>query len=225
MIPRRVHRIWLGPHRMPAEYVANAAAWEALGYPVHDWCWQELDKLPMADATRQVLADIEKHGAVSGGGIPSTAVWVQQADVLAYELVRHVGGIVANTDIEPLQDLAPIIDGLDAFVVGENEHFLSNALMGAAAEHPFFVAVSNALPERFAAERWSPMNQSTGPHHLTACWKANGLSVRRLEPCPFMHDFDDEGRLSAEQIRADCIKRGLYVLHSWGHRHPERLSL
>ena len=224
MIPRRVHRIWLGPHRMPAEYVANAVAWEALGYPVHDWCEAELKALPLSDATRAVLDDIEHHGAVAGGGIESTAVWVQQADVYAYELVRHVGGIVANTDIEPLQDLGPLVDGLDAFVVGENEHFLSNALMGAHAGHPFFDAVSDALPVSFRENRWAPMNQSTGPHHLTACWSGWASKVPRVGPCPFMHDFDDEGRRTAEEIRADCHKRGLYVLHSWGHRHPERLA-
>lgn len=217
-----MHRIWIGPHRIPPAYVAHAVQWEALGYPVHDWSLLELRKLPVSEATAVVIADIEERGANAGGGIDRTATWVQLADVYSYELVRCLGGIYANTDIEPLRALP--LDGLDAFVVGEDTRFLSNALMGAEAGHPFFEDVCAELPASFWAKRWEPMNQSTGPHLLTARWEATGQQVARLEPCPFMNSFNDEGRYTADETRQRCIDAGMYVAHFWGHKHPELLE-
>ena len=107
----------------------------------------------MSDATRAVLADLEHNGANSGGGLPEVGRWVQQADVYAYELVRHVGGVYVNCDIEPLQDLGPALEGLDGFVVAECAAFMSNAVMGAVAGHPLFVDLSETLPARFAGRR------------------------------------------------------------------------
>lgn len=219
VIPRRVHRIWIGPARMPALYVAHGRQWEAFGWPVLDWCLDDLLMLPLSDDTRAVLADIEERGAVAGGGIPAVAKWVQMADVFAYELVRCVGGIVANTDIEPLKDLGPLVDGLDGFVVGEDERFLSNALMGATPDHPFWSDLCAELPARFRAMRGHPMNQSTGPHHLTGRWQALGRPVARVEPCPFFPvHFDNEHR---PERHTD----GYWVDHRWGHRHPELLEV
>lgn len=203
---------------MPEQYVAHARQWEALGWPVTDWTRPEIDKLPMSDATRAMLADLEHNGANSGGGLPEVGRWVQQADVYAYELVRHLGGVYANCDIEPLRDLGPVLDGLDGFVVAECSAFLSNALMGAVAEHPLFVDLSDSLPARFADMRWQPMNVSTGPHHLTGRWRALSEPVPCLEPRPFFPvHFDDENRLSDEQRPRD----GFFVDHRWGHRHAE----
>jgi len=218
MIPRRVHRIWIGPHRMPAEYVAHATQWEALGYPVHDWSLLELRKLPISDATAAVLTDIQAAGTNAGGGIEQVGKWVQMADVYSYELLRCVGGIYANTDIEPLKALP--LDGLDGFVVGEDKTHMSNALMGAEAGHPFFVDLCESLPDRFWSMRWEPMNQSTGPHHLTARWEALGQPVPCLEPRPFF-----PVRFTEERQTIERPTEGFYVDHRWGHKHPELLDL
>ena len=69
MIPRRLHRIWLGPYRMPAAYVAHAQQWEALGWPVHDWSALDLGTLPFSESTRKVLEDIQRRGANARGAI------------------------------------------------------------------------------------------------------------------------------------------------------------
>jgi mannosyltransferase OCH1-like enzyme len=218
MIPRRVHRIWLGPYRMPEQYVAHARQWEALGWPVLDWSWPELKNLPLSDETRAVLADLEEKGASEGGGLAEVARWVQQADVLAYELVRCVGGIVANCDIEPLKDLGPLLEGLDAFVVAEEERFVSNALMGAVPNHPLWNDLCMRLPQRFWDQRWVEMNRVTGPHFLTERWLADAVLVARLEPVPFFPvGFVEELREETRQTG------GYYVDHHWGHRHAEYL--
>jgi mannosyltransferase OCH1-like enzyme len=220
MIPRRIHRIWLGPARMPEVYVAHARQWEALGWPVLDWSWHQLKHLPMSDETRAVLADLEENGANGGGGIETVSRWVQQADVLAYELIRCVGGVVVNCDIEPLRDLGPALEGLDGFVVAENETFLSNAVMGAQADHPLWVELCARLPGRFNDMRWQPMNQVTGPHFLTQTWKAMGEPVPKLQPAPFFPvSFDDERRI---EVRP---RDGFYVDHRWGHKHPELVEV
>lgn len=220
MIPRRLHRIWLGPWRMPEEYVAHARTWESLGWTVHDWTAQDLPRLPISDETRAALADIEANGTSAGGGDERVARWVQMADVWSYELVRHVGGVYANCDVEPLRDLP--LDGLDAFVVAESGQFLSNALMGAVAGHPFFAEVSLRLPGHFADNRWVEMNRSTGPHLLTMVWEQFDVSARpaRLEPVPFFPVGFVEERERRDDYRPPPE---FYVDHHWGHKHPELL--
>lgn len=219
MIPKRLHRIWIGPYRMPAEYVANGQAWANFGWAVLDWSLDQLRQVPVSDETRAVLDEIEAKGANPGGGLVNVAKWVQLADVWSYELLREFGGVYANCDIEPLRDLPT--DGLSAFVVAEDGHFLSNALMGGEAGHPFWRAVSEGLPQRFWSNRWGEMNTTTGPHHLTHIWNSAGFGVPRLEPVPFFpvrfteeRDRDADWRPPAE----------FFVDHHWGHRHPELLE-
>ena len=218
MIPRRVHRIWIGPHRMPEEYVAHGRQWALLGWSVIDWSEAQLAKVPVSDATRAVLDDIAERGTNAGGGIESVGRWVQMADVWSYELVRHFGGVYANCDVEPLRPLP--IDGLDAFVVAEDENFLSNALMGATADHPFFEEVSARLPGVLWADRFAEMNRTTGPHLLTAVWRSSEHAPQRLEPVPFfpVGFIGELGR--GNDYRAP---EGFYVDHHWGHKHPELL--
>lgn len=219
MIPKRVHRIWLGPHRMPADYVAYGQAWRQLGYAVHDWTEHDLAKVPVSSATQTVINDVIANGTNAGGGIDATGTWVQLADIYSYSLLVEFGGIYANTDIEPLARL-PIND-LDAFVVAENDRFLSNALMGSTVGHAFFADVADTLPERFWNSRWQPMNQTTGPHHLTHRWDTLGRPAERLQPVPFFPvHFDDETRISGHQRP----RSGFYVDHHWGHKHPEHLT-
>ena len=220
LIPRVVHRIWIGPHRMPAEYVAFGRLWESFGWVVHDWDETQLANVPVSDATGEVLASIAEQGVSVGGGLESVGRQVQTADVFGYELVRNFGGVYANCDIEPLRDMVGALDGLEAFVVAETPLVLSNALMGATAGHWFYEDVCAHLPARFWERRWAPMSESTGPGLLTDRWRANGERPKRLEPVPFFPvAFGDE--LTAD--RSDRSK--FWVDHRWGHRHPELLEV
>jgi inositol phosphorylceramide mannosyltransferase catalytic subunit len=205
VIPRVVHRLWLGPEPMPARYHDYADRWRELGYEVRDWT----EAIIPAIRNRAVLDAIAANPDATG--IHRQPVAVQWADVLSYELVWRLGGIYANCDIEPHKDLHELLDGVEAFVVAEDHRFLSNALFGARHSHLFFDAVISTLPGHYGRTAGRPMNEQTGPYLLTDVWERNPDLVTRLEPVPFFpYGYWAVGE---EGQPHDC-----WVEHHWGHK-------
>lgn len=228
MIPKVVHRLWLGDKQMPDRYREYADRWRSFGYEVMDWrenahpgvlrCHDGAQTRWHPVINREVWDAIERDGVNVGGGLPETGVAVQRADMASYELVLRHGGIYANTDIEPRRDLHEALDGIDCFGVVEQGEFLSNALMGATAGHPFFQAAVDQLPRRYFNLPGAPMNEQTGPHLLTACKVHLPDLITVLEPRPFFPytygGMDLEGRVEGDW----------FVEHHWGHKHPELVT-
>lgn len=152
MIPKIIHRIWLGPAEMPAAYRAFGDAWKRLhpGWEVRTWTEPDLPELENAE-----IYDL----------VPS---WSSKSDVVRFELMTQVGGVYADCDVEPLKPLDPIVESFDAFVGWEIEgHSLGTAVIGSTPGHRYFQAVVDQLP---AATRELPLDRpalTTGPGHLT----------------------------------------------------------
>jgi mannosyltransferase OCH1-like enzyme len=215
MIPRTVHRLWLGDKKMPERYKDYARAWRSFGYEVIDWTEATLHA-PLINA--DVWDIIPTDGVNVGGGIQETGVAVQRADMASYELIFLHGGIYANCDIEPRRDLHELLEGVEAFGVVEQWEYLSNALMGCTAGHPFFGEVIDTLPKRYFDMPGAAMNEQTGPHLLTAVGKnRDDITVlwdgRSFFPYTY-GGMDMEGHVEGDW----------YVEHHWGHKHPELLE-
>lgn len=150
---------------MRQELIDYGRAWERLGYDLRLWTERNLPEL----RNQQIFDDVATKGYVNvGGGVQELGVWVQQADIASYELVYEYGGIYANTDIEPLRHLGPLLDGVGAWAGREDREAICNALMGAPRHHPAFDAVIGELAARWwVSDRFEPMNQATGPGLLT----------------------------------------------------------
>lgn len=152
MIPKIIHRVWLGPARMPDDYVAYGESWKRLhpGWDVRTWTEADLPRLQNAD-----IYDL----------VPS---WSSKSDVVRFELMTQFGGIYADCDVEPLKPLDPLAERFDGFVGWEIEgHALGTAVIGCAQGHPYFQAVVDQLP---SAVRDFPLDRpalTTGPGHLT----------------------------------------------------------
>jgi mannosyltransferase OCH1-like enzyme len=218
LIPRVVHRMWFGDRRMPVAYEAYGRSWEAFGYEVRTWSESDLPELINAE----MFEAIERNGVNVGGGNPAVGVAVQRADLVGYELVWRFGGIVANTDIEPLRSLDPLLEDVEAFACYEQGEFVSNALIGGVAGHAFWRAVIDRLPVRYGITQGLAMNEQTGPHLLT--------EVRRMRDdltvfdswvhCPYLYgEMHKEGRPDLWETPEPP-----YCEHHWGHRHPELLE-
>jgi len=212
LIPRVVHRLWLGDKKMPDRYREYADRWREFGYEVIDWNESTLHA-PLIN--QDVWDAIPQRGVNVGGGIEATGVAVQRADMASYELIFLHGGIYANTDIEPRRDLHELLDGIDAFGVVEQWEYLSNALMGCTAGHPFFGEVVDELPTRYFNMVGACMNEQTGPHLISAVWRRrDDLTVLAGGANFFPYTYggmDIEGRVEGDW----------YVEHHWGHQHPE----
>jgi mannosyltransferase OCH1-like enzyme len=206
VIPKVVHRIWFGPEPMRDELVQFGESWERHGYEVQ--LWTE-DNLP--DIVNAGIYYDPNIGLNVGGGVHRLGVWVQRADLVSYELLWRFGGIYANTDMECLRSLDPILEGVEAFAGYEQEHFLSNALMGCTPGHPFFKAVIDKLPYRYHSMPGCPMNTTTGPHLLTDV--ANLRDDLTRFPAEFFNPF-----LYTEMGREWDDFPDAYTRHHWGHQ-------
>lgn len=217
LIPRVVHRIWFGPHRMRDELVQFGRTWEAHGYTVR--LWTETD-LPADCEMRPLMDRIARNGVNTGNGVPELGVWVQWADIVSYWLVWKYGGIYANTDMECLQNLDPLLEDVDCFAGIEVGEFIGNALFGATPGHPFFRELLDDLPARYEARTavGQAMNEVTGPHCLTDAHKRNPglLTVFPQERFyPYSH---------VEMSREWDAHPGAYTSHHWGHTRNRHAS-
>lgn len=212
MIPKTVHRCWLGPHSMPAEYRAYADSWRDHGFDVIEWTEANLP-----DLVNQHIYDDPNIGSCVGGGVPETGKWVQQADVVSYELLWRFGGLYADTDMECRRDFDALLAGVTAFAGFEEAKMVGTALMGSVKHHPFFRAVIDALPVRYEGMPDTPMNVVTGPHLLTAISEERGdLTVF---PQRFFYPF---GYGELDQEHDD--HPDAYAVHHWGHKKWPRTA-
>lgn len=208
LIPKVVHRIWFGPHQMRDELVEYGKSWERHGYEVKLWTEDNLPPL----RCQRVYDEIGDGRPINvGGGVQELGVWVQRADVVAYELVSRFGGIVANTDIECLRPLDPILDGVSCFAGYEDDIFLCNALMGATPRHEFFDLVLEELPRRWDSLQGEPMNGVTGPHFLTFMGNRHSDLIERM-PREWFYPYS-----YTEMDREHLEHPEAYTSHHWGH--------
>lgn len=102
VIPRVLHRIWLGPLAQPRGYAAFEAEWRRLHPPprwrVVTWRDSDLAGLPLSKVGRSLLAP---------GSIADPRA---RADVLRLELMFHLGGCYADADVEPLRSLDGVLE-------------------------------------------------------------------------------------------------------------------
>src|ERR1700761_5206189 len=70
---------------------------------------------------------------------------VQRVDALRYFLMRHYGGIYMDLDNGCSEGLEPLLY-YPLWVTDGGHGTLSNNILGAVPGHPFWVAVTDALP-------------------------------------------------------------------------------
>lgn len=209
MIPKVVHRIWFGPKKIPDVCLEYGRKWESLGYETR--LWTEANLPPLVN--QRIYDEIGERGTNAGSGIAEIGVWVQRADVVAYELIQQMGGIYANMDMEPVRVLDDILDGVTAFAGIEEHPWICNALMGCTPGHWFFAKVISELPARYDRDPGGVMSHVTGPHLLTdVAHRFGGLTVFGAEKFyPFIwHQMERENEEHPDA----------YTIHHWHHRKP-----
>ncbi len=225
MIPRIIHRLWLGPAEFPERYRGYGRRWAELnpGWKVVDWGVDE-EYLPADFPNLDIWDEIGRVGVFSGtGATGEQAIAVQRADVAGYGLVWRFGGVYVNCDIEPVRPLEPWIDdvvGERAFAGYEDQRFLNNAVLGGPPGHPFWGAVVEALGPRYRSMPGAMMNQVTGPYLLTGVWQGwegdDFLAVEREVFNPVHYSQVPAGGY-VEEFDLDAHPKTI-SLHHWGHR-------
>lgn len=151
VIPRVIHRIWLGDTPMPAEFEAFGDSW-ARHHPGWEMKLWRSDDLPPLRA--QDLFD-------------SATSLAQKADIARYEVLLHYGGVYIDTDFECLRPLDELLDGAEVVIGTEDGSLMTNALIGAVPGHPVLEAIVECLPASVAADPNGLPAVTTGPHLVT----------------------------------------------------------
>jgi mannosyltransferase OCH1-like enzyme len=97
---------------------------------------------------------------------------IQRADTIRYFVLRHYGGVYIDLDDGCQRRLDPLLS-YNAFLRRTIPTGISNDIMGAIPQHPFFLHVTEILPDynRKWVLPYITIMASTGPLFLSVIWK------------------------------------------------------
>jgi hypothetical protein len=149
-IPRVVHRIWLGSDPVPEVFEEYAESWRR-HHP--DWemrLWRDDDLPPLACA-----AELER-----------TRRFKSRYDMTRLELLRQLGGVIIDLDVEALRPIDPLLPGVRAFVGrASSGGRVGNQVIGAVPGHPLLEHAIRRL--RDTAGTASNSSEEAGPAFLS----------------------------------------------------------
>lgn len=149
MIPRVLHRIWLGTDPMPEEFLAYGETWRRHHPGWEMPIWTE-DNMPDLGESRPAFDRGRNHS--------------ERSNVLRYELLRSQGGVYIDTDMECLRPIDPLIEGVRVFAAYQRPGRLGSAIIGAEPGHPAFEDAISLVRDRTG--EGEQVNQN-GPGFLT----------------------------------------------------------
>jgi mannosyltransferase OCH1-like enzyme len=165
---------------MPEEYVRLGQTWKR-NHP--DWehhLWAETN-LP---------TDFERHEVYELLRRPA-----ERADILRLELLHRLGGVYVDADMESLQPIDPLLDGVSCFLGALDSGRVSNAVIGAVPGHPL---LARAIAELRPRTTFGPVDrEGTGP-----------LLIERLR-----HEFSDVTVFEPEVFFATEREQAQYAFH------------
>ena len=172
MIPKTIHRIWLGSE-IPAEFIAYGEGWRK-NHP--EWMhilWTDHPQPPMEGITiaqpfglrNQELYDKAEEIAPKNVG-------QFRADVLRYELMLAPGGVYVDADFECLRPLEPLLTKVSAFAAWERDGvWLNNAILGSTPYLDFYSQLVGRLWESVSANTGKRPNVMSGPQYMTRIYR------------------------------------------------------
>jgi glycosyl transferase-like sugar-binding protein len=131
LIPRLFHWIRLGGDAMPDEHHHWREGW-LRAHPGWDHrLWTDHNLPPLKNFPEFCRAE----------------TFAQKADIARYELVERYGGIYLDTDMECIDNLEPLLDGVEAFAGWlEPDVEIGIGIFGATPGHPWLMELVSQLP-------------------------------------------------------------------------------
>lgn len=140
-----------------------------------------------------------------------------RSDVLRYELLEQYGGVWVDTDFEAQRPLDDLLDGVACFAAWERQDtVVNNAIMGAEAGHPFVRQLVDALPTSVLAGVGKRPAKVSGPHFLTAQYRANPSGVTVFPEALFYPYRCDQLHRAGEDFPK------AYAMHHWHNQRRLR---
>jgi mannosyltransferase OCH1-like enzyme len=122
LIPRTIHRMWLGPNPIPEVFEHYWETWARhhSGWDLRTWTDDTLP--PLANQ-----AEVDRSSSFK-----------TLYDMVRYEVLRQFGGVIIDMDMECIRSLEPLLPGVSCFVplITPREHRVGVQVMGAVPHHP-----------------------------------------------------------------------------------------
>lgn len=204
MIPKILHRIWLGSP-MPDHLAAYGDTWAQHHPGWEQVLWTE-ENMPalfnqrIFDAAEQVAPGHEGQ---------------LRSDVARYELLAEHGGVYIDCDLECLRPIDPLLEDVECFAGWELPgRWVNNAILGATPSHPFLADLIAGLPKNVRRQRGNRPNKLTGPQYLTPVYRRHAKTVT-VYPQEFFYGFlwSDIGTERDGYRHPDA-----YALHWWENK-------
>lgn len=230
MIPKIIHRVWLGPKEMPENFLQYGLTWQHMNpyWEVIEW-----DEKSLYSHFGKFRCQSTIDLIVERSSGPSVERSTQLADIIGHELTYEFGGIYMNCDVKPIRPLGVLFakypQCLDsAFASSEFGGFVVNAVTGGPAKHPFWEAVLEALPGRYASyPPGTEMVWTTGPRLLTdlANYRKDcyALPEHVFNPVPWQSiplGSSPDGTVDESTFPEDVV-----AMHAWAHRKSMRSNI
>jgi hypothetical protein len=190
MIPRVIHRVWLGSDEMPEEFQHYGETWRRHhpDWEMRLWTDSNLPELRFPEAFERC----RNHG--------------ERSDVLRSELLARYGGLYVDTDVECKRPIEPLIDDHPAFCAWVRPGRIGSAVLGAVPGHP---AIDKLLTE---------MQRRVGEGSQIEATVA--LLTDVLSEAPDVEVFDSETfypyHPRHNPADPDGDFEGAYAVHHWG---------
>jgi len=146
LIPKVLHRVWVGPNPLPETARGWADSWRK-----HHPGWE-----------MELWTDENLPGQLNHDVYERTAKFCQRADILKHEVLCQFGGVYVDIDFECLKNIEPLLEGVTYFYGEELPGRPALGILGCVAGHPFTRWCQLRLRERWP---WKPggILQETGP--------------------------------------------------------------
>jgi len=189
MIPRVIHRVWLGSDPLPEEFEHYGETWKQHHpeWEMRLWTDSNLPELRFPEAFERC----RNHG--------------ERSDVLRSELLARFGGLYVDTDVECRRPIEPLINDASAFCAWVRPGRIGSAVLGAVPGHP---AIDRLLTE---------MQSRVGEGNQIEA--TVGLLTDVLSEAPDVEVFDSETFYPYHPRHNPANGREFpdaYAIHHWG---------
>ena len=190
LIPRILHRLWLGPEPLSARQERWAESWRKLHPEWEHKVW-----------TAQNLPDL-----INGPEFAGARDFQQRMEIASYELLHRFGGVWVDADFECLRPLDGLLAGEECVLGEESPGRICHGLLAGVPGHEFFKHLTRSVRNSLRDHAGKPAVEQTGANfvtrHLRDRWDVTVLPPRYFHPHPHAEGTNGKRRSRAAQTYA-----------------------
>lgn len=212
-IPKIIHQIWIGPHKIPDKCLPFMQSWIKY-HP--DWeykLWTNKDLESFSPITERAITNARNIGS--------------KVDIFKYEILYKFGGIYVDADFECIKPFDIIAENSHFFAGIYSQNMIGNGIIGSTKNHPLLKQILNFIKDRQRLAFKNPLTQ-TGPKlfsiHTQIYLHKNPESLIAIYPVSFFHPYPIVDRhkywkknYSIESLRSFYEKPETFVIHYWAN--------